>query len=373
VFLDLAKLTNRADAILTNLSATPPSLQFAEPGTARVAWRIEEWQSDEQTTNDWKQIGPQLEQAREVLGLLHSAAQRPAYDSGFDYEKGFVDFQIGPLVTAKKAVQVLSAATLYNLWNQRLGDAHSNLCALVTLVSVQQREPLVICQLVRYACAALAFNTTWQALQSPGWSDAQLATLQSAWEQAEFPNDLGRAMEMERAMTVEFYEQIRRSKSKLAFVVTQRESAAEMADGLFGSFPTQGLILHWLHIPVWRFSWAAQDELRALNRWQMMIERERFARSNSWAALSSDIGPGNEMFPAMLLTKDPPEMGWYDRSRYLFSNDSFSITDLVIRKTLAAQTMQQLAVTAIAIERYRQESVIDHPSESDARTAKNLL
>jgi len=36
-------------------------------------------------------------------------------------------------------------------------------------------EPTEVSHLVRYACAAIAFNTTWQAMQADGWADDRLA------------------------------------------------------------------------------------------------------------------------------------------------------------------------------------------------------
>ncbi|HEY9510593.1 MAG TPA: hypothetical protein VIV82_12105 [Verrucomicrobiae bacterium] len=352
-FLLLATLTNRSDAILTNISEGPPSLEFVKPGLALVSWQLNHWESGDKETNDWTIFGSQLENAANLIQLLRSAANQPAYSSEFDYQKGFSDFQIGPLVTAKQGVQVLSAATLNDLRNHRRAEAHSNLCALVKLAVMQEPEPLVICQLVRFACASIAFNTTWQALQSPDWTDEQLAALQTIWNRARFAWDMERAMEMERAMSIDYFENLRASASSL-----NRELAGrgEIEESIFGSLPSHGFLLHHLHAPVWRFSWSAQDELRALNRWQLIIDRARFARSHSWAALSSKVDPSDEIYTALFLPEEPEKMNAYDRARYLFSNETFSISDLMIRKALQVQTLQRLAVTAIAIQRSQRAS-----------------
>lgn len=82
-----------------------------------------------------------------------------------------------------------------------------------------------------------------------------------------------------------------------------------------------------------------------------MIGHERFAPTNSWAALSSGFGPDANYLETLL--KGPPEeMNWYDRARRLSSSRAYSISDLAIRRTLEAQTLQRLAMTAIAIERF---------------------
>jgi hypothetical protein len=46
-------------------------------------------------------------------------------------------------------------------------------------------------------------------------------------------------------------------------------------------------------------------------------------------------------------------MTWYDHARFLFSSESFLGGDIVIRRTIESQVEQQMAVTAIAISRYR--------------------
>ena len=147
-FTFLTTLTNRTESILTNASSGPPSMKFAEPGKILAASKMTEWDSGEGETNDWDWLAPKLIDSRELIAQLHAATSLPEYSCGFDYNKGFLDFQIGPLHTVKQAAQVLSAATIYDLHRRDFTAAHSNLCALVRLVVMQEPEPLVICQLV---------------------------------------------------------------------------------------------------------------------------------------------------------------------------------------------------------------------------------
>ncbi len=351
LFAALLALTNRLEGIVSNLDIAPPSLRLTSPGRAVVAARLEEWSNDGKTTNDWQELGRRLDQARDTVTRLESAAQKPAYDSGIDYEKGFVDFQLKPIGEVKWACQLLSGSVLYALKQGNLSAAQEDLTALVTLTAKQTPEPLMICQLVRQACAALAFNATWQALQAEGWSEAQLTSLQAAWQPCDLVKDMAFAMEMERAMTLDFYGQIGDSKKKLDFVIQAHQEVQEMTDGALGALPTRGIILNWLHLPVWRAAWLAQDELASLDRWQFMIERERLARTNGWAALA---GTKDEPRPDRRLSFESTEkLGWYDRLRFLFAIENFSITDLMIRRTLEAQTQQQMGLTVLGIQRYR--------------------
>ena len=230
-FADLTDIADQLDPMVKHMDDAPPSLRFAVTGKEIVAWRLNQWGRNTRITNDWSRLGPELDEARDLLDLLHTAVQKPAYDSGFDYKKGFVDFQLGSLGKVKRPAEILKDAALYEMRRGNLDAAGGHLCAMVKLSSDQSPEPLVICQLVRDACATMAFDATWQALQAPGWNDAQLAAMQAAWEACHFAKDMGSAMEMERALAFDFYEQIKSSKAKLASAVNQREAADEVLGG----------------------------------------------------------------------------------------------------------------------------------------------
>jgi hypothetical protein len=356
-FTALVGLTNKFGAILNKLAAGPPPLRFAAPGKAIVSWRLNQWSGDDKTTHDWQKLASQMNKARELLGSVHAALQKPAFDSGFDFSQGFLVFQIGPLSVTKHVAQLLNAATLYELKNGHLAAANQHLCDLVKLTALQHPEPLVVCQLTRQACAGLAFADTWQALQARGWNDAQLKALQSAWEGCDFAGDLDGAMEMERDLTLDYYEQLKNSWPNLTLAADQREYASAVYGGAFPTLPVQGFMFHRIYLPFWRLVWADRDELRAVQRWQPLIERGRTARTNSWAAIAGQPAAGNEITPWK-------QMRLYDRLRFLFSSEPFSVSDSVIRQALCAQVQQQMAITAIAIHRYHLRTGIFPPNLS---------
>jgi hypothetical protein len=158
-------------------------------------------------------------------------------------------------------------------------------------------------------------------------------------------------MEMERAMTMDFYSQIKQSKQKLNFVIGQNLKTEKMSDGAFGKLPTHGFVLNWLHLPVWRVAWRDQDELASLEQWNFIIEHERIARTNGWAALAAFENEPKLHWRLAPETKD--NLGWYDRMRFLFASQNFSITDVLLRRTLERQTEQQMAITVLGIRRYK--------------------
>ena len=357
-YLGLEILTNQISSLLTNLDDVPLSLRFAAPGKGIVAWRLKEWKSfDRKTTNNWSRIEPALEPTSDLFAKIHLALQKPAFDSGFDYHRCFQQMSLPSLSTMKQTAQVLSAEFLFEMNQGRFEAGHERLEDLVKLVRCQTPEPLLILQLMRQACFSFAFNNTWEALQAPIWNEAQLASLQSAWEDCELASDFGASMKMERALNLDYYQQLKHSHVKLATALQERETVDEVTDGgfgqAFGSLPTHGFFLKWVHAPLWQIAWADQDALYALNRWQSLILLERKARSNSWTAISreANMEPGNNSILPMFGRVQ--QLGFYDKLRLLFANESFSINDMVARRALEFQTQQRMALAAIAISRYR--------------------
>lgn len=349
----LISLSNRLQTVMSNLDNTPPTLRLASPGHAIVAYELKQWSRDGKTTNDWSKVGEELANCSELLDEIHKVLERSSYDSGFDYQKGFVNFHMPAIGPVRRAAQLLSIAEVYELSRGRLEAAHQYLCDLIRLVAVQRPEPLLISQLVRQACAVFALNATWQALQAKGWTDPQLVSMQSAWESCDFEHDMAAAMEMERALSLDFYEQIKHSNEKLTFVLNEREKVAEMTDGAFAGFVTHGFVLRRIHVPVWRLAWADQGELFELNEWQVIIERERIAQTNGWTVLAGRLDSAGRPLPWAPFLEGKAKVSWYDKVRLMFDTENSGISDLLIRKALSIQTQQQMAITAIAIERYR--------------------
>jgi len=81
-------------------------------------------------------------------------------------------------------------------------------------------------------------------------------------------------------MDVDMFQQIRASRKKLMSVIEQREQARDLSEGLWQSFATHGVMLRLVNVPLWKIAWADQDELRTVNSWQEVIERESLAETN---------------------------------------------------------------------------------------------
>jgi len=353
--LEVLDLSNRVSAVVSNLGSVPPSLRFVEPGKAIVNWRAE-WWADSKTTNTWRQIDAGLATDPGLRKSVREVLERAGFDTGFDYDKGFVDFHSPPLLQLKQLVEWQSVSVAADLHAGRSTDARDQLLDALRLVERQKSERLIISQLVRIACGSILWNSTWAALQSPGWTEEQLAPVQAAWQRLDFLTDMIAGCEMERAMTIEHYKQLRASRAARASFIAQTESGVELLGAEFYTLPSRGFILRWLHVPLWRLVWLDQDALHALERWQSIIAGGRIAQRQSWTEARRSLEQGNELPETVpLLSGSPLEHppSHYDRWRFLVANEPFSIGGTMILRTAKADTQRNLAIAAIAIERYR--------------------
>src|SRR6185369_5645135 len=90
-----------------------------------------------------------------------------------------------------------------------LAGAQDTLHALTALARLHRNDVTLFNQMIRVAIAGLAFYATWPALQVPGWTEPQLAELQSQWQQLEFFKMVTSTIEMERARNLELFERAR--------------------------------------------------------------------------------------------------------------------------------------------------------------------
>ena len=287
----------------------------------------------------------------DTLAALHTAFEKPGFDLGLDYRNNFIDLQRTPSGTLiKRAALLLNVAALRELHAGRPDAACERLADLLRLVNLQRDERLVMSQIVRNLGAAFAWSTTWELLQFPGWTYSQLAELQSAWQEMDFQRDMLAALEMERAMTLDGFRQMRDSGSARAKVIRRLEQVTDFGGSELTVLPTRGCVLHWIHVPLWRVTWVDQDALHTLNGWQRAIEGGRAARSKSWNEARIVFAGGHRD------AQEPPSDCLYDRWRYLLSSHALAtdtIDEYLTSRAVRMEVQRRMTVTALALERYR--------------------
>ena len=171
--------------------------------------------------------------------------------------------------------------------------AQDALCAVTALARLHRNDLTLVNQMIRVAITGLAFDTTWPALQVPGWTEPQLAELQSQWQQLELFKMVPSTFEMERARTLEIFEQARTNglntvRGGAAPSPTPRQNLKEFFEGrVLDSF--------------WRVAWVERDELFYLETMQRVIEALRSgSRHRSWTRLSAEVAETYDRFDARL-------------------------------------------------------------------------
>lgn len=158
-------------------------MDLTEPTNAQPAWsRSDLPLADKTATNlSWEIVRQELTAAAAPLAEIRAVLQHPPARLVSDP----ANFSASPqyqFVSQRNAAQWLSAEIIYALRQQNLELAKADLQAQLQLVHLHEEDPTLINQMIRVAIAGLALADTWEALQSSGWSETDLATWQAGWE-----------------------------------------------------------------------------------------------------------------------------------------------------------------------------------------------
>lgn len=105
--------------------------------------------------------------------------------------------------------EALAARTMRELHQGRQELAWTHLIATTRLATAWEAGPFEIEHLVRFACVEIAWQTTWSALQAHCWSEEQMAGLQREWEAASFRRNYLQSAALMRAAMLELCERAR--------------------------------------------------------------------------------------------------------------------------------------------------------------------
>jgi hypothetical protein len=250
------------------------------------------------------------------------------------------------LLLLKNLTQILDTRAVLELHDGNKDAAWTNLLASTRLVSAWNPEPVEVSHLVRFECATLAYNATWQALQADGWADDRLALLQQEWESVDFFHGLPETEAFTRAGAAALCELERQEPLPQRLLV----------GGILRS-PRNAwyrLVEHWRRIR-YRHHGSYEDESALLLHYRdRELQVRRAVQSSNWS----------EMRPLPVITNMMP----------FYSKDSFRMqTELnrrqmmlgihifntggggqgLLGRAAEAEARRRLLMAAIALERYR--------------------
>jgi len=151
-----------------------------------------------------KELIALLAKNQEELRLLYSvpAGRRSRYP--VDLNQGFTTL-LPHLAKVKRAMLLLTAEATLHAENGERDKAVGSLVAAGCVADSLRDEPLIISQLVRFACDGILVSRLERVINLTDLGDAQLESLQRVCQQAEHPPGLFRGMVGEQAIGISFF------------------------------------------------------------------------------------------------------------------------------------------------------------------------
>jgi len=281
---------------------------------------------------EWEDLAAEMAAMETTLAEVHALLAVPDRDTGWDYQhrtpmpKYFVE--------KRHLAQWLAAANTHTLHERQSAQAVAHLTGSCNLVAWHAEDFSIIGQMIRVAIGNLALQSTWATMQAPGVTEAQLAGLQARWEGLLIMPALARAMEFERAGIGQLFTQVRSGQESVATAFGPVTTGG-------GKFADQAASL------VWRALGAEADELFYLRFMQGQIGALRkLARLRSWTAAQPDLATNS----AQLAVFDT----WQGKL-LLLSQIGLPNFSRAIPTALRYETLRELTITAMAVERFRRK------------------
>jgi hypothetical protein len=287
----------------------------------------------------------------------------PALREIFDEDRAALDAACeaalsGPihfdLVASRGAAMLLPhLARLRNL-NQRLGNrvvlelhdgnkdaAWTNLLASTRLITAWNPEPSEISHVVRFACANLAYNALWQALQSEVWTEARLVQLQREWESVDFFRSLPENEAFARAGAADLCQRERHEALGPSFILKDLFRSPRNA--------WYALAEHWYQIR-YRHHGSFEDERALLLFYRdREVQIRRAVQAPSWSAMRPLPGVTNTIsFQSKYHSRVHAALNLRQTSMRFASRGQ-----VLLGRAAEAEARRRILIAAIALERYR--------------------
>jgi hypothetical protein len=340
-------------AAMTQMSGLPANAQLScmrgvAPGRAIVSWQQDPL-IDDNATNMWPALESCVADHSNALAMACAALESDVLEFDLNYARGF-NLLLTHLGHLKKLTRLLSAAVIVELRAGRTQQAWPYLRAMARLHNIYNPEPTMISHLVHIATGALAWSATWEALQHPGWTEAQLAELQELWAGADFLDGIDVSFGMERAFTRLAIEQLRVSQKEW-----QQYQSGVVTGGSGGRASTLGDLIdepsetvkEWTreHFGYWPWRWwdSYEEELFGARACQVGMEAaktlraERSYRSLHLAKKMADLERAHP----------------HAKNRFVLVAWHNGMPERFLTRAATGQTQREMMVAGIALHRYR--------------------
>jgi len=327
----------------------PTLMLSVKPGVARVAWLqarlIETFDPSKPTTNIWPALAEAVRTNEQTLDELRTMVDAGGIEFIEDYNPANLN-NYTYLIKVKESVQDLTARAMLALHQGRRREALSYLESCGTATQLTAKDPIMIDQMIRYACMSLEAEACWEALQTGGWTDGELAQLQHQWDHSDVLAAAALSLAMERARAPTAFQAARASRQGLEDLLGG-DSDLKNFSAIWNDF-----LLHASSVPNellttyprywgWRWIWSYRDEQSYLEFMQTVIGATRDAQQRrSIISLLQDRSETPTFYP--------PVGKHFDVAGSMARG-----TERYVSLALRAQTVANMVTAAIALERFR--------------------
>lgn len=282
---------------------------------------------------EWDDLAADLGALEATLAEVHALLAVPDRSLGWNYDpktpmpRCFVEM--------RTTAQWLAAANTHYLHVREPNQAFTNLTALFHLTAWHDEDYTLINQMIRVAIGGLALHSSWAALQAPGLTEPQLASLQAQLQSNSVLPGLARTFEFERASVDQAFVNIRSGRETFSTVwgsgvPTGWSRAADQVSAV-----------------AWRTLLSEADELFYLRNSQGQVEAQRkLHRLRDWSAVQADFA-ANRAELAVLDT--------WRGNLLLLSRMAIPNLHKTIQNVVRYETRRELTIAAIALERHRRK------------------
>lgn len=329
---------------------SPPRMQMLASGRMIPGTWLESWEGvSSGAIMNWETVRAWLGQRADIIEDLDRAMDAPFRQPVVDY--GDPKALMQHLQHFKRAAEVYAILAADAA---RRGDMKAAVASLRRVRRAERdlsTQPLLIDQLVRIACGAIATSRAWDVAHAHEWPEEELALLQTTLEGGDIAADMVHALKGERAFTHLGRDRI--GAEMLEFLEVGGFSVVEIRlpfdFGPWGDAVVNliergvGSIRHWgarACLPVWTFGWGDLAHANYLRRAGVQIERaEETARAGSLAVLGErPVTPEGPVTLRSMIRdlQGPDDLIWRSMAR-----------------ALRAETERAMVAAGIALHRYQ--------------------
>lgn len=317
-------------------------MRYVNAGRVHVCWaegrpRIDS-AAGKTNSPSWQEFAAQFATNADALAAIREATQKPPRWFYHD-PTNLANRTMSPFIAMRGAAQWLGGDTIVALHARELDLAQSDLRALTQLAQFNREDYTLVSQMIRIAIAGLGLAATWEALQARGWSKEQLAELQKDWEAVDISDAFEKGMVGERAFGEDFLANMRSAGLRERAKYFKRTLVS-------GRHAGENFLMEFVAMPVWAANSDA-DELLYLQFMQKSLDVFRQLRRGT---NMNEVNAQFKLYHDQLDVALSPPLAKF---RYMYSALALPNYSRAGGTCVRNETLRRLAVTAIAIERYR--------------------